>query len=81
MESPNNPFRKISGSTGICLQSGSIVAYRLTDSAPWILWTKESDLVDKAGDLMQIPLWTALYGVDAEAFVCLCIDLWEETHK
>jgi len=81
MESSDNPFRDLVGSAGICLQSNNIIAYRNSDSTPWSLRLGQSELVRKAQELMDIKLWLPLTGVDAEAFVCLCLDLWEETHK
>lgn len=81
MESPDNPFRQIKGANGICAQTHSIIAYTLTESAPWSLWSGEHELVNIAKNLMGLKLWTPIMGVDAEAFVCLCLDLWEEAHK
>ena len=81
MVSPDNPFRRLIGSVELRATSRQCITYRLTPLGYWSgVWTATSEL-EKAMQMTRTEYLEHLHGLDAEAFVCLCIDLWEETHK
>jgi len=81
MVSPDNPFRRLIGSVELYAISRQAITYRLTPMGHWSgVWTATSEL-EKAMQMTRTEYLEHLHGLDAEAFVCLCIDLWEETHK
>ena len=81
MVSPDNPFRRLIGSVELHPYSVCVIAYQRTPLEGWsLIWTSTSEL-EKAMQMTGTQYFEHLYGLDAEAFVCLCIDLWEETHK
>jgi hypothetical protein len=81
MVSPDNPFRRLIGSVELYGYSLHIIAYRLTPLGRWNLIWASTPETEKAMQMTGTEYLEHLHGLDAEAFVCLCIDLWEETHK
>jgi len=79
MESSKNPFLCLVAPPRLQIQTWNGLTYE--EIGCWKPKWIDSPILNKAREMLNIPFMSVLAGVDKEAFVCLCLDLWEEAHK
>ena len=75
---PLNPFEKFLGDSTLYVETGSLMA-NLDGSIKWS-GIRDNEIVEAARRIFGIRGHAAYRGPDKEAFLTLCIDLWEEAH-